>query len=75
MNETEKQNTRGCAKLPGYTVGCDHDRGAPCSVHSEMSRARQDGEVLSQPSWHSYYKSTSLPLQQPVGEQFRQFRL
>lgn len=50
MNETEKQNTHGCAKLPGYSVGCEDEGGAPFTVHSEMSCARQDGEVLSQPS-------------------------
>lgn len=62
VNETEKQNTHGYEKLLGYTVGCEGEGGTPCSVHSEMSCARQGGEVLSQPSWHSYYKSTALPL-------------
>lgn len=74
VNETEKQNTHGCAKLSGYSVRCENE-GAPSSVHSEMSCARQDEEVLSQPSWHSYYKSTALPLQQPVREQLRAFQV
>lgn len=46
MNETEKQNTHGCAKLPGCSVGCEKGR-APCVAHSELSCARQDGEVLA----------------------------
>lgn len=45
MNATGKQNSHGCAKLPGCSVGCGSEGGAPCAVHSEMSCARQDGEV------------------------------
>lgn len=45
MNETEKQNTHGCAKLPGCSMGCENEGGAACAVRSELSCARQDGEV------------------------------
>lgn len=45
MNETERQNTHGCTKLPDCSVGHENEEGATCTVHSELSCTRQDGEV------------------------------